>query len=217
MRNKPQQERSRKMLETILEGALDAVSLYGLENTTTRHIAERTGISVGTLYHYFADKEAVFNALQSQLFSDLIAAIRRDIPELVQLSFADSVRGLARLYLRELNRDGGKRLAFMRHIVHRDIGGELNKLDQVVMEYAMQFIARNPEVAHVSDMPTVMYLLFNSLAFNLMRYIENPPPNISEDALVDGFANMAVAYMTSQMPTEALVQLSDRRSRKEVG
>ena len=43
-----------------------------------------------------------------------------------------------------------------------------------------------------------------------MRYVENPPPYISEQALIDGFADMTLAYMSSQMPAESAARLKER-------
>lgn len=212
MRHIPQQQRSRQMVSTILDGALDAVNRYGLENTTTRHIAERAGISVGTLYHYYSDKEAVFNALQKQLVDELIKRLRGLAPELVQVDVANGIRQIARMYLHELNRDNGRRMAFMRHLAHRDFNEEMQRVEQVILEMFMMTLPRHPELALVRELPKVLYLLFNSLAFNLVRYIENPPSHISEEALVEGFVDMATAYLNSQMPDDIPDRLGSRPS-----
>ena len=212
MRHIPQQERSRQMVKTILEGTLDAIDRHGLENTTTRHIAERAGISVGTLYHYYSDKEAVFSALQKQLVTELITAIRSLGPGLVQVDIATGIRNLVEMYLKELNRDGGKRMSFMRHLAHRDFNEEMQRVEQVIMELLMMMLPRHPEMAQIKNLPKVVYMLFNSLAFNLIRYTENPPPHISEKDLADGFVDLAIAYLSSQMPAEAAAKLTAAKS-----
>ena len=48
----------------------------GYSVASTNRIAEAAGVSVGTLYEYFADKEAVFDALIQREIEALVAAIR---------------------------------------------------------------------------------------------------------------------------------------------
>jgi AcrR family transcriptional regulator len=55
----PQQARSRRTREGILEAAVAAFEDGGFDETTTAAIARRAGIGVGTLYGYFADKRAI--------------------------------------------------------------------------------------------------------------------------------------------------------------
>lgn len=58
----PQQERSKKKVEWILESATRHFELNGFA-TTTNHIAETAGVSIGTLYEYYPDKQALLGAL----------------------------------------------------------------------------------------------------------------------------------------------------------
>lgn len=49
--------------DAILEAALDAFVARGFHGTTVPVIAERAGVGAGTIYRYFASKEAVVNEL----------------------------------------------------------------------------------------------------------------------------------------------------------
>lgn len=62
-RKKPRQERSRATVEAILEAAAHILVAHGFEATTTRQVAERAGVSIGSLYQYFPSKEALITAL----------------------------------------------------------------------------------------------------------------------------------------------------------
>jgi AcrR family transcriptional regulator len=63
IRNIPRQSRSQQTLDLILDTAAASFVDVGYENTTTNAIAEKAGISIGTLYRYFPDKDAVLQAL----------------------------------------------------------------------------------------------------------------------------------------------------------
>ena len=67
MRKKPQQQRSRQMVDTLIEATARTIAQRGLDGATTPAIAETAGVSVGSLYQYFDGKEALIAALRSVL------------------------------------------------------------------------------------------------------------------------------------------------------
>lgn len=71
MRKSPQQGRSRQRVDAILAAAAEMIGELGYEAVTTSKLARRAGISVGSFYQYFADREAVFQALGDRYLADL--------------------------------------------------------------------------------------------------------------------------------------------------
>ncbi len=192
------------MVQTILDGALDAVARYGMDNTTTRHIAERAGISVGTLYHYFSDKADVYALLQKTLTDDLVIRIRALIPELVQKDIGSVVQEILRLFLNELEQDGGRQLAFMRNIMQRGFGHEMGRIEQVMMELSLIYTSQHPELMQVPELTKVTTLLFNSVTFNLIRHLDAPSPYLNREQLIAGLGDMCEAYINSQMSSQTM-------------
>jgi AcrR family transcriptional regulator len=62
-RKEPRQERSRATVEVILAAATRVLCKHGYDGATTNQIAEQAGVSVGSLYQYFPNKEAIVGAL----------------------------------------------------------------------------------------------------------------------------------------------------------
>lgn len=62
-RKRPLQARSRETYAAILEATARILETEGLEAANTNAIAERAGVSVGSLYQYFPDKTAIFAEL----------------------------------------------------------------------------------------------------------------------------------------------------------
>ncbi|MGI5268347.1 TetR/AcrR family transcriptional regulator [Nonomuraea sp. CA-218870] len=62
-RKTPRQQRSRETVEAILEAAAQLFQRHGYAATTTNKIADRAGVSVGSLYQYFPNKDALLLAL----------------------------------------------------------------------------------------------------------------------------------------------------------
>lgn len=74
-RRTPNQSRSRATVDAIVEGLAQVLERDGWEEVTTATIAERAGVSVGTLYQYFADREAVLDALVERLMQEQIGVL----------------------------------------------------------------------------------------------------------------------------------------------
>ncbi len=62
-RRKPSQARSRRAVDAIIEASAQVLERRGYQGATTNRIAERAGVSVGTLYQYFNNKDEIFDAL----------------------------------------------------------------------------------------------------------------------------------------------------------
>ena len=63
MRRQPKQARSQERVKQILDVAEQLFLEVGYDSTTTRAIAARANVSVGSLYQFFPDKEAILKAL----------------------------------------------------------------------------------------------------------------------------------------------------------
>ncbi len=65
-RKQPRQTRSRETVQVILRAAAQVFSTRGYAATTTNHVAARAGVSIGSLYEYFPNKDALLVALLEQ-------------------------------------------------------------------------------------------------------------------------------------------------------
>lgn len=63
MRKRPAPERSEDTVDVILEACIQVLDTQREASLATNHIAERAGVSVGSLYRYFADKQGILAAV----------------------------------------------------------------------------------------------------------------------------------------------------------
>jgi AcrR family transcriptional regulator len=62
-RKRPQQRRSRLTIDSLFEATIQVLLANGLDGITTIQIADRAGVSVGSLYQYFPNKRALLAAI----------------------------------------------------------------------------------------------------------------------------------------------------------
>ena len=77
-RKVPQQRRSRRTREDILDAAGRLLNRHPLEEVSTNHIARKTGISIGTLYKYYPNKDSILadlSLMYMQKDAELVGAI----------------------------------------------------------------------------------------------------------------------------------------------
>jgi AcrR family transcriptional regulator len=80
-RKQPKQTRSTDLVAAILEAALQVLAKEGAARFTTVRVAEKAGVSVGSLYQYFPNKAAILFRLQSDEWrqtTDLLKRILED-------------------------------------------------------------------------------------------------------------------------------------------
>jgi AcrR family transcriptional regulator len=65
-RKAPKQARSARLVEAILQAAIRVLERDGATAFTTIRVAERAGVSVGSLYQYFPNKESILFRLQEE-------------------------------------------------------------------------------------------------------------------------------------------------------
>jgi AcrR family transcriptional regulator len=99
-RREPVQGRSRETVGYILEAAAQLFGESGYAKTTTNRVAERAGVSIGSVYQYFPNKEALLLALAERHLdearADGTAALRRlrgedPTPEEFLRAFVDNI------------------------------------------------------------------------------------------------------------------------------
>lgn len=98
-RKTPVQTRSGATVEAIHEAAIQVLLAEGLTRLTTTRVAERAGVSVGTLYQYFPNKEALLFALLSRHFEEVAEALERVSADGEKRPLAELAESIADAYV----------------------------------------------------------------------------------------------------------------------
>ena len=77
LRKKPKQKRSKLMVNNILEASIRILKQYPYQQFTTNRVAEAAGISIGSLYQYFPNKQSILLELEIRAVNEMIENVEK--------------------------------------------------------------------------------------------------------------------------------------------
>ena len=99
LRKQPRQARSTRLVADILEGAARVLVRDGAHRFTTARVAEAAGVSVGSLYQYFPNKEAILFRLQAEEWGQTRGELQRILTDAGVAPF-DRLRAAVQMFFR---------------------------------------------------------------------------------------------------------------------
>src|ERR1700754_5307123 len=98
-RKTPRQARSGATVEAIFEATIQVLLGDGAARLTTTRVAERAGVSVGTMYQYFPHKQALLYAVLDQYLEHVATAVEEACARHAGAPLAVMTDGLVQSYL----------------------------------------------------------------------------------------------------------------------
>ncbi|RLU00334.1 MAG: TetR/AcrR family transcriptional regulator [Ketobacter sp.] len=197
MRKIPKQKRSREMVERLLEATATTLAERGLEDTTTNHIAETAGVSIGSLYQYFPDKEALLEALMERVSEKVANVFREHATQLGYVEFdLKSVTNYLILYGMNAIRNDALSLEIMRSWNSLPLERLLDPLEKFFLSMAQPYFVRHYQDYPIQHLEGKLYVIINSTLFTVVRYLRSAPNNtITEKKLAHILSDMIVAML----------------------
>ncbi len=159
-RRKAKQERSRETVEIILEAAARVLLDQGYGLATTNRIAKKAGVSVGTLYEYFANKEGVFDALIQNEISSLVGAFSGEM----QNPTAPVDETISRLLLAGMAamRFGPELFRSLEQVPNASFRRHLADARQLVLRFVKQLLEDHREELRVTDLDLAAFMVVSA-------------------------------------------------------
>lgn len=194
MPRSPQQQRSKATVDAIIKAGFICVADKGLSDTTTRHIAKVAGVGIGSVYEYFADKDAIYSAMAEMFLADLTKMITEITPQITEESVENGLRILLTNLKTLLQRDECLYLRYAQEAGNSQFRESQKMINQVLTDLLMQYLIKHPEIAMAKNIPGVSYFLMHGGSYAIMNHLLDPAPPVSFDELVDAIAMMTDSY-----------------------
>lgn len=203
MARKPQQKRAKVTVDTIIEAGFISVVKYGLESSTTRQIAEIAGVSVGSLYEYFKNKEAIYQAMSEHFIAEVLKMLQNQVTAIVQLDLPDVIQLLLYQFSALLQRDEGRYLICIKYAGQFDYVKYAQQVESALVEIVMRYVMHHPKYLRLENMATMIYVSINGAIFSVIRHLILPNPSISFDDAVRGTCKMIESYVNAELAAVA--------------
>lgn len=199
VRRKPKQARAQDTVEVIFEATAQILRREGRAALNTNHIAECAGISVGTLYQYFPDKEAILVEMARRELEADHAAVMKAISGPVNPE-ADLVRLAIRALIARFRRSREVRRVAMETLIAEGHGGELaasvQKAAQMIGQYEDRFLPGRADA--VSS--TSLFVITRAISGVLRSASQEQSPLLDSEEFEDELVRLVRAYL--EVPRE---------------
>jgi AcrR family transcriptional regulator len=159
-RRKAKQDRARETVAIVLEAAARVLLDQGYALATTNRIAKKAGVSVGTLYEYFANKEEVFDALIQRELESIVAAVgsRELNPD------APVDKKISQLVLASMGamRFGPELFRSLEQVPNASFRRHLAQARQVVLESIKQLLEEHRAELRVTDLDLAAFMVVSA-------------------------------------------------------
>lgn len=200
-RKRPVQSRSQATVDAILDGAARILVRDGYGAFTTNRVAAAAGVSVGSLYQYFPNKEALLGELKARH----IAALERGID--AALATVDDAP-LARIVTRVVAANVAAHL--LDPALHRVLSTEVPHLgpsdaaDAFARRTAARvralLEARRAELA-VRDLDLAVYLFMRTVEATIHEAVTERPDDLASGAITREVTRLVLGYLTGASTT----------------
>ncbi|RSE32790.1 TetR/AcrR family transcriptional regulator [Acinetobacter junii] len=196
---KPRQNRSKVTVDTIIEAGFIAVAANGTSGTTTRHIADIAGVSVGSLYEYFKNKEEIYDAMAKSFVKEVLDMVKELTPIIVEMELEPLFQMIFYTFRDLLTRDNDRYLICLRYATELKYERYIGQIEMALMEVLMKYMMRHPRYLKVNNLSVTAYISINSSIFNVARHLILPNPQISFDEMVKGLSTMIISYIETEL------------------
>ncbi|CAI0833338.1 TetR family transcriptional regulator [Serratia marcescens] len=193
-RKQPQQARSAELVSAILTAAIQVLAQEGAARFTTARVAERAGVSVGSLYQYFPNKAAILFRLQSDEWRQTTDMLGRILADREKTPFA-RLRLLVQAFIRSECEEAQMRVALNDAApLYRD-APEAQAVKAAGKDIVQVFMCEA-----LPDVPQVTRRLAGDLIVGTLgaagkQFSETPRTDPEIAAYADAMADMFCAYL----------------------
>lgn len=193
-RKRPVQARSAVTLDAIFQASIQVLVAEGLNRLTTTRVAERAGVSVGTMYQYFPHKQALLYALNERYLENLAGRMEATCLSQHGAPMADMIVAVVNAYWDAKTERPDVTSALYRSAVELDNQSLLETFGRRMDAATLAMIVSAPDATYAD--PALVNSTLLSVIFGTVRNVfERNLPPMEAEALRDQLIAMCMAYL----------------------
>jgi AcrR family transcriptional regulator len=199
----PKQQRSKMLMRSVREATLELARKFGPAEITTVRIAERAGISIGSLYRYYPNKEAIFTDIYREALRSTDARLRASMLRARdQQSMEDLLREGVEITIsfhRELLAlNAGFFIAFRRNFDVAELQGpdrQAESWHQWTERWLLDLMEKNSARLRIDDLPTAARFIMDVASGTIHHIVETRPADLESPLLAQQLTALMCGYL----------------------
>jgi AcrR family transcriptional regulator len=212
-RKSASQKRSQATVETLLDATARVLTKEGYDRASTNRIAATAGISVGSLYQYFPNKEALVAALVARHNREMLQLVRNALKEVASLDLATAVRELVRASVDAHLVDPALHRIFAEQVPRMGQLAKIEALQGEAFRLARAYLEERRNEISVRDLDAATSICVTTIEALTHEFVINRPEARDGDRnrFVDEVTRLIVGYL---MPSRASDQALNAAARR---
>jgi AcrR family transcriptional regulator len=194
-RKLPGQERSKDTVEAILQATARILARDGYDRTSTNRIAQAAGVSIGSLYQYFPNKDALVGALLEDHTNRLMALIETSAVQLADVPLEQAAEVMVRAVFALHGRAWQLHRVLFQQIT---TAGNVQRRESLLRHAHQLFLGyfeRHRGELRVKNLDAATFIAMHAIEGIAHTAVMSAPERLEDDALVDESVAMLLRYL----------------------
>jgi AcrR family transcriptional regulator len=194
-RKAPRQSRSQATVTAILDATARILVERGFAAASTNAVAERAGVSVGSLYQYFPNKEALVSALRARHGEQMMAVIQRALTKAMDATVADALAGLIEATVEAHGVDADLHRVLEEHLGSMAVDALHDEYTDVMEDRIVALLARHRDEITAPDLKLAAFMLMHAAHGLIHAVVRRRPKGVSLKNATQEIVAMMTAYL----------------------
>ncbi|MDQ3367526.1 MAG: TetR/AcrR family transcriptional regulator [Myxococcota bacterium] len=194
-RKRPRQDRSKATVDTLLAATARVLVKQGFDGLTTNAVAEAAGVSIGSLYQYYPNKEALVAALIEQHIDEMNAAILSELTRVAQLPMPQAIRAVIELTIRAHSIEPELHRVLTEQVPRVGRMARLREADGICRRMVAGVLATRKDELAIADPDTAAFVIVASIEAITHRAALFAPERLRDPRLIDEAVALVTRYL----------------------
>ena len=193
-RKAPSQSRAQATVEAILEATARILSRSGFEALGTNQVAQAAGVSIGSLYQYFPNKEALVSALVERHAQHMADVVTEHVLT-TGGSLAEDIRGFVEAMLAAHCIDPSLHGVLLEQSPRLGRQDALERLDALSRGLVQSYLERHTDKLRKRDLGLASYVLYRAVEGTIQAATRERPELLANGQLEDELVDFILRYL----------------------
>lgn len=194
-RKAPRQTRAKATFASIKIAAIELAQANGFATLNTIDIAARAGVSVGSLYQYFPNRESILLSLYEETSGQLVKAMKAKVPQILDAPLDKAIYRTASEMLSLYKKNRMILLDLPQKMPELDLVAHSLSFDQLIHGTLRLFLTHRRHGESPTMIEHKAFFIESILIGSIQRYLMQPPARLSTRVFLEHVTAIAVDYI----------------------